>query len=50
MILKMKEKKEIKKKNKGTAGRIAGKIIATLMAIFMLVASCSTLIYYVINS
>ncbi len=49
----MKEKKEKikepKKRMKGTKGRIAGKIIAILMALFMLLSVCSTAIYYLIN-
>ena len=40
--------KETKKKIKGQKGRIAGKIIAAIMAIFMLLAACSTLIYSLI--
>ncbi len=50
----MKEKeekiKEPKKKMKGTKGRIAGKIIAALMVIFMLASACYTALYYIINS
>ena len=41
--------KEPKKRMKGTKGRIAGKIIAALMVVFMLVSVCSTAIYYIIN-
>ena len=43
------EKIEKKKKVKGTKGKIAGRIIAGLMVIFMLLASCSTLIYCLAN-
>ena len=47
----MKEKKEKqeKKRVRGQKGRIAGKIIATLMVVFMLLSVCSTAIYYLIN-
>ena len=47
----MKENKENqeKKRIKGQKGRIFGKIIATLMIVFMLVASCSTAIFYLVN-
>ena len=45
----MNENQETKKKIKGTKGRIAGKIIAAMMVVFMLVASCSTAIYYLVN-
>ena len=49
----MKEKeikvKEPKKRIKGTKGRISGKIIATIMVIFMLLSVCSTAIFYLIN-
>lgn len=38
-----------KKKTKGQAGRIVGKVIAALMAVFMLIAACSTAIFYIIN-
>ena len=38
-----------KKRIKGQKGRIVGKIIATLMVGFMLIASCSTAIYYLVN-
>ena len=43
----MEEKKERKKKMKGTKTRIAGKIIAAIMAIMMVLATCSTLIFYI---
>ena len=47
----MEGNKETKKKRtQGMAGKIAGKIIAALMVAFMLLASCSTAIYYLINS
>ena len=47
----MEDNKETKKKRmKGTKTRIAGRIIAALMVAFMLLASCSTAIYYLINS
>lgn len=47
----MKEKNEVtKKKYKGAKTQIAGRIIAALMVIFMLLASCSTLLYFLINS
>ena len=50
-MIQMEGNKETKKKRtKGTAGKIAGKIIAALMVAFMLIASCSTAIYYLINS
>ncbi len=39
-----------KKKIKGTSTRIAGRIIAALMVVFMLLASCSTVLYFLINS
>ena len=45
----MKEKNEKKKRTRGNAGRIIGKVIAALMVVFMLVASCSTAIYFLIN-
>lgn len=44
----MKEKNE-KKKIKGAKGRIAGKIIALLMVIFMFMSVCSTLLYFLVN-
>jgi len=44
----MKENKQNKKRTKGMAGRIAGKIIAAAMAVFMLIGACSTVIYYLI--
>ena len=43
----MKEKKEKKRKMKGTKTRIAGKIIAAVMAVMMVLATCSTLIFYI---
>ena len=43
----MEEKKEKKRKMKGTKTRIAGKIIAAIMAIMMVLATCSTLIFYI---
>ena len=43
----MEEKKEKKRKMKGTKTRIAGKIIAAIMAIMMVLAACSTLIFYI---
>lgn len=47
----MEENKEIKKKRiKGTPTRIAGRIIAALMVVFMLIASCSTALYFIFNS
>ena len=47
----MEENKEKKKKKlKGTSTRIAGRIIAALMVICMLLASCSTALYFLINS
>ncbi len=46
----MKENEETKKKQKETKGRIVGKVIAALMVVFMLVASCSTAIYYLVNN
>ena len=42
--------KEEKKKVKGQAGKIIGRIVAALMIVFMLVASCSTFIYYLVNN
>ena len=48
---KMEENKQTKKKKlKGTSTRIAGRIIAALMVAFMLLASCSTALYFIINS
>lgn len=50
----MKEKKEkkekIRTKRKLTFGEIAGKILAAVMAIMMLVAACYTCLYLIINS
>ena len=47
----MKEKNEVtKKKFKATKTQIAGRIIAALMVVFMLVASCSTVLFFLINS
>lgn len=47
----MKEKNEVtKKKIKATKTQIAGRIIAALMVVFMLLASCSTVLYFLINS
>ncbi len=46
----MKENKEPKKRIKGAKGRIAAKIIAAIIAMFMIIASCSTVIYYLIYS
>ena len=43
-------KKTKKKKIKATSTRIAGRIIAALMIVFMLLASCSTALYFIINS
>ncbi len=43
----MEEKKEKKRKMKGTKTRIAGKIIAAVMAVMMVLATCSTLIFYI---
>ena len=43
-----KENQEKKKRIKGQKGRIAGKIIAAIIAAFMLLASFSTLIFYLI--
>ena len=45
--VKMKEKKE-KNKVQGAKGRIAGKIIAALMVVFMIVGACSSMIYAII--
>ena len=51
-LKKMEENKEVKKKRrKGTGMRIAGKIIAAVMAILMVLASCASLIYqFIYNS
>ena len=47
----MEENKQTKKKKlKGASTRIAGRIIAALMLVFMLLASCSTALYFIINS
>ncbi len=43
----MEEKKEIKRRARG---KIAGRILATIMVVFMLLASCSTVIYYLVNN
>lgn len=43
----MEEKKEKKRKMKGTKTRIAGRIIAAVMAVMMVLATCSTLIFYI---
>ena len=46
----MNEKNETtKKRYKGSKGRIAGRIIAALMVIFMLVGSCYTGLYFIFN-
>lgn len=45
----MKEKTEKKAKMKIDKGRIAARIIAAIMVAFMLIASCSTLIYYIVK-
>lgn len=42
----MEENKEVKKKYRAPRGRIAGKVIAAIIAAFMLLASCSTIIFY----
>lgn len=50
-MIKMVENKELKKKKiKSTKTQIAGRIIAALMVVFMLVASCSTALYFIFNS
>jgi len=47
----MKEKEqETKKRIKGAKGRIAARIIAALIAIMMIIASCYSLIYYIVNA
>ena len=43
----MEEKKEKKRKMKGAKTRIAGRIIAAVMAVMMVLATCSTLIFYI---
>ncbi len=45
----MEEKKE-KIKSKGKKRAIAGRIIAAIMALLMLLAACSTLIYYIVTA
>ena len=40
--------KEEKIKNKSSKGKIFGKIMATFMLVAMVLASCSTCIYYVV--
>ena len=50
-MIKMKEKNEVTKKRiKSTKTQIAGRIIAALMVVFMLVASCSTVLYFIFNA
>ena len=39
-----------KKKIKATKTQIAGRIIAALMVVFMLVASCSTVLFFIFNT
>ena len=46
----MKENKETKKKTKGAKGRVAAKIIAAIILLSMIIASCSTVIYYLIDN
>ena len=48
--IKMKESKVQKKRIKGSKGRVAAKIIAAIIAVFMIIASCSTVIFYLINN
>ena len=43
-------KQNRKKKIKATSTKVAGRIIAALMVVFMLLASCSTALYFIINS
>ena len=43
----MEEKINKKKKLKGTKTRIAGRILAAIMAVMMVLATCSTLIFYI---
>ena len=43
----MEEKINKKKKIKGTKTRIAGRILAAIMAVMMVLATCSTLIFYI---
>ena len=50
-MIKMIENNEVKKKRiKTTKTEIAGRIIAALMVVFMLVASCSTVLYFLFNA
>ena len=42
------ENKQEKKRIRGSKGRIAGRIIAAIIALFMIIASCSTVIFYFI--
>ena len=50
-MIKMEENKQNRKKKiKATSTKIAGRIIAALMVVFMLLASCSTALYFIINS
>ena len=43
----MEEKINKKKRLKGTKTRIAGRILAAIMAVMMVLATCSTLIFYI---
>ena len=42
----MEENKETKKKYRAPKGRIAGRVIAAIIAAFMILASFSTVIFY----
>ena len=46
----MKTNKDQKKRTKGVKGRIAARIVAAIIALFMIIASCSTVIFYLINN
>ena len=43
----MEEKINKKKRLKGTKTRRAGRILAAIMAVMMVLATCSTLIFYI---
>lgn len=49
-IMKNKENKIIKEKNKVDKKQIVSKIFAFIMLILMIFASCSTCIYYVVST
>ena len=49
--MKNKEKNEIKqRKNRANKGQFAVRVIASILALFMLLSVCGTLIYYVFSA